>query len=387
MTRIGGANLIMLTTIATSGARFSAAADWSNTLEAAINAAYVTNPALVVGSSVTDESAQVSVDGNTTAQTERGQLTVVPRFFALRYAHETDLDFNEGSLELTYLEKLERGQWTFDAQGLADSTVTSELGTTGITYVNRRHTVGTVSLSYQHNSTERLAWQVQAGGQLTRYTDAAEFGLVDYNYGSVLFGPIWNFSERVQGSLTLVADRLTPHGATSQNDYSANLQLKRSFSEQYDWRVSVGGTRTDYGSSTYGSAASQTTSVYELGTTRKGERVQWDVSIKRAVLPIGIGLLAPQTVATLAVAVGTSERSSLNFTLNGIRTDSVLIDQYVVYHGGRWVQAGAEWRYRFSPQWALSVAGILARARYTSDGDWAHSNQARLGIIWNSGRL
>jgi hypothetical protein len=127
--------------------------------------------------------------------------------------------------------------------------------------------------------------------------------------------------------------------------------------------------------------------VYELGTTRKGERVQWDVSIKRAVLPIGIGLLAPQTVATLAVAVGTSERSSLNFTLNGIRTDSVLIDQYVVYHGGRWVQAGAEWRYRFSPQWALSVAGILARARYTSDGDWAHSNQARLGIIWNSGRL
>jgi hypothetical protein len=366
--------------------RVSPAADWSNALNAAANVAYVTNPTMETGSKLTDETAQVAVSDHTTAATERGQLTVAPQFSATRYRHESDLDITTGSIDLAFVEKLERGQWSFDALGLTDSTVTSELGTTGVTHVNRRHTAGTISLGYQYSSTERLSWQVQGSGQLTRYTDAAEFGLVNYDYGSVLFGPIWSFSERVQGSLILQADRLTPQESTSQNSYSAYLQLKRSFSEQYAWRVSAGGTRTEYGSAS-GSAGAATSSTYELGASRKGERVQWDVSVKHAVLPIGIGLLAPETVGTVTFSAGTSERSTLNLSLSGIRTERVLIEQYVVYGGGTWGQVGAEWKYQFAAHWALSLAGLLARARYNDVSEWAKGNQARLGIAWNNGRL
>jgi hypothetical protein len=311
---------------------------------------------------------------------------VTPQFSATRYKHETDLDITTGSIDFAFVEKLERGQWSFEGLGLTDSTVTSELGTTGVTNVNRRHTAGTLSLGYQYSSSERLSWQVQGSGQLTRYTDAAAFGLVNYDYGSVQFGPLWSFSERVQGSLILQVDRLTPQESTSQNSYSAYLQLKRNFSEQYAWRVSAGGTRTEYGSAS-GSAGSATSSNYELGGSRKGERVQWDVSVKRAVLPIGIGLLAPETVGTLMMSVSTSERGSLNLSLNGIRTERVLINQYVVYGGGSWGQVGAEWKYQFAAHWALAAAGLLARARYNDVSEWAKGSQARLGIVWNNGRL
>ena len=149
----------MLTTIAMAAGRSSAAADWSGNLDAEASAAYVINPRMVAADNNTsDESAELSVDGSAIAQTERGQLTITPRFSAIRFEHETDLDLQSGSLDLAYVEKLERGQWSFEAAGLTDSTVTSELGTTGVTYVNRRHTQGNLSLGYQYFATERLSW-------------------------------------------------------------------------------------------------------------------------------------------------------------------------------------------------------------------------------------
>jgi len=384
--RTGVAELIMLTTIVMAGGRSATAADWSNTLDAQATAAYVTNPRMVAGDNTADESAQVTLDGSTSAQTERGQFTVTPRFSVLRYAHETDLDVDTGGLDLAYTEKLERGQWTADLSGLSDSTVTSELGTTGVTYVNRRHNQGNLSLGYQYFATERLSWLLQGSGQITRYNDAEAFGLVNYDYGSVQFGPMWNFSERVVGSLFLEADRLNPQSGTRQNDYSVFAQLQRNFSEQYSWRASVGGTRTDYGSSS-GSAGSQTTTRYELGANRQGERVQWDISIKRAVLPIGIGLLAPQTVASFVMTVGTSENSKLSLAANGIRTDSVSVGELEVYSGATWGQVSADWRYQFAAHWSVSAGYTQGRSRVYPSPDWANGNQARVNIAWNSGRL
>jgi len=384
--RIGSAQLIMLTTIAMAGGRNAAAADWSNSVQAAGNAGFVTNPRFEPGSNVSDETAQLTVDDTTTAQTERAQLTITPHFAATRYNHDTDLNIATGSLDLAYVENLERGQWSFQGLGLTDSTVTSELGTTGITHVNRRHTAGTLSLGYQHFSTERLSWQLQASGQLTRYTDAAQFGLTNYDYGSLQAGPVWSFSERLQGSLILGADHLHPETGVAQSDYSANLQLKRSFSEQYSWRISAGRTRVNYGSGT-----SQNTSVYEIGATRKTERVQWDISVRRAVLPIGIGLLTPETVAAASMIVATSERSTLTVTVNGIRTDPVFVPEFIfnvlVYSGATWGQASGEWKFHFTPHWALDAAYSYARARNNDVPEWAYGNQVRLGIVWESGRL
>jgi len=370
-----------------AGGRPSHGADWSSTLEAAANAAYVINPRMLASENNTsDESAELTLDGSTTAQTERSQLTIIPRFDAVRFQHQTDLDRNTGSLDLAYVEKLERGQWSIEGVGLTDSTVTSELGTTGVTYVNLRHTSGTVALAYQYFATERLSWQLQGSGQITRYTDAAAFGLTNYDYGALQFGPQWNFSERVAGSFILEADRLNPQAGTRQNDYSAYAQLQRNFSEKYAWRVAVGGSRTEYGGVS-GSAGSNTTVRYELGATRKGERVQWDLSVKRAVLPIGIGLLAPQTVAAFTMGIGITERTSLNVTANGIRTDAVFIGPYAIYSGATWGTVSAQWRYQLATHWTLSASYSQGRTRVNPSPDWANGSQAQLAITWNSGRL
>ena len=377
----------MLTTSAMAASKSAGAADWSGTLESALNAAYVINPRLVAGGDMSDETGQLTVDGKTTAQTERDSLTLTPRFTLTRYVHDTDLNREEGSLTVNFKEKLERGQWTFDGIASTDSTLTSELGTTGITYVNLRHNTGLAELGYVYSSTERLSWSLQVGGQIARYEDAKEFGLTNYDYGSVQFGPSWNFSELVLGSVTLEADRLNPETGAKQTDYSASLQLQRSFSERYSWHASLGGARVNYGSTETSASSSSTSAQYEVGATYKGERLQWDLSARRAIVPIGLGLLAPQTVVALVIAANTSEYSTLSLSLNGIRSDAVFVDHFPVYGGATWGQAGVEWRHNFTTHWAFTVGYQQSRARALDVTEWANGKQAHIGITWNSGRL
>ena len=391
--RAGIAKLLMVTGIAMARGTVAAAADWSETLDASATAAYDTNPTLTPGSNIADQSAQLAVNGNTSAQTERGQLTITPYLSIIRYARETNLDIDSGSIALAYVEKLERGQWNLSGQALTDSTVTSELGQTGITNVNLRHDAYNASIGYQYFSTERLSWQLQGSEQLTRYNDEAQrFGLTNYDYASIQFGPTWSFSDRLLGSLGVGTDRINPQVGGNEEDYSVYALLKRNFSEKYAWRASVGATRVEVA----GSTAAPTSTTFELGATRQGERVQWDLSAKRAVLPIGLGLLAREDVAALTAAVQTSEHSTLTLSFSLIRTDPVSISLYLdplislryqVYGGASWGQAGAEWQYHFSPKWALSAAYQQARARNYNVAEWGNGNQARLGIVWQSGRL
>jgi hypothetical protein len=391
--RKGIARILMLSTIAMTRGGPAPAADWSETLDASATVAYDTNPALLPGSTIADRAAQLALDGNTQRATELSQLTVTPRFAIIRYDEEKNLDVTTGSLALGYQDKGERGQWNASALAQTDSTLTSELGQTGITNVNFRHDAYSASLGYQYLSTERLSWSLQGFGQITRYnSDAERYGLVGYGFSGIRFGPTWSFSDRLQGSLSVETDRVSAQNGTAERDYSASTQLKRSLSEKYSWRISAGATRVEVP----GSPGMPTSGVFELGATRQGERVQWDLSVKRAVLPIGFGLLAREDLAALSAVVTLSERSTLNLSGNLIRTDPVSLSLYLapgislnyqVYGGATFGQATAEWQYHFSPQWALSAEYMRARARNYSVSEWGNGNQARLGVVWQSGRL
>lgn len=383
----------MLTSIAMTRGGPASAADWSETLDANTTAAYVTNPLWQPGSSFPDRAAQVAVDGNTQVSTEVSQLTVTPRFAVIRYDEEKNLDITTGNLTLAYQDKGERDQWNVSGLAQTDSTVTSELGQSGITSANLRHDSYNASVGYLYLETERLSWLLQSFGQITRYnSDAERFGLTGYSYTGAQLGPTWSFSERLDGSIAVETDEVSPQNGSTEKDYSATAQLKRKLSEQYSWHASAGVTRVDV----RGSSGTPASGVFEVGVTRQAERLQWDLSAKRAVLPIGLGLLARQDTATLSATVALSERSTLYLAGNYIRTDPVSLFLYLapgfattvqVYSGAAFEQASAEWDYHLSANWSMSVVCSQGRARNYSVPEWADGNQVRLGVSWQSARL
>lgn len=387
--RDGLAYFIMLTTFATT--RSTLAADWSESLETGGIVAYVTNPLLLPRNSQSDESEQLTMDGTTSAQTERSQFTLTPRVSLTRYDHGVGFDENTGTLDLSYVEKSERGQWTVTGEALTDTTATSELGTSGIIDVNRRRYANTAAIGYQYAATERLSWQAQAAWQDTRYSDAVQYGLTDYQYFSAVGGPIWSLTERIQGLLVLEADQLSPQAGSTEHDYSATVQLKRAFNEQYSWRISAGSTHVEAGSSASGSS-----SAFEIGATRQGERVQWDVSVKQAVLPIGLGLLAREDIGALSLIASITERTTLNVTVNSTHSDPVAVSVYLlpgvaaryqIYTGAAWQMASVNLNHQLTEQWSVQLGFAESRARNYVLPYWGDGDQAHLNVLWQSGRL
>jgi hypothetical protein len=370
----------MTTTIATAKAAMCSAADWSETLEAASNIAYVTNAQLIPDAHTPDRSAQITLNGSTSAQTDTLQFTLTPRFVATRYEDEHFLDLNTGRVDAALVWKLERGQLTFSAGGVDDSTLTSELGLTGLASVNRRHEFGDLGLAYQYLSTERLSWVAQASWAATRYSDAERFGLTNYDYTSLQSGPSWSFSERLQGTLLFEGDRVSPAVGSIQDEYSVNAQLKHALTEGFTWRVSVGASQVDSHPGTGRSG------LFEVGATRQTQRIQWDLSLRQAVAPIGLGLLARTDQATLTALANTSEHSTLSLSLAGIRSYPVTFYHFVVYDGASWGQLSGDWQWHFSRRWSATVDLIEQRSRQGSY-PWAVGNQARIGVLWQSDRL
>jgi hypothetical protein len=356
------------------------AADWERSLTSGLAAGWVSNPALVVAERTDDRIAALTLSGRAVARTELGTLTLTPRFAVTRYDSNRTLDNNTGALQLDYARHSERSQWAISAQGLVDSTLTSELGLTGASNINRRHESANAGGSFQTSTTRKLSWFANASWIGHRYIDAFSTGLNDYQYVSAGSGAAWTFNERSQLSLVLGSDRTLPKQGADQNAWSASLRWAGSWTERSSWSIQGGATRFD----TAGGMA--TGALVELTASSASERAHWTASLRHDVSPIGYGLLVRKDQAAFNYGRNLSEHSDLGVFLNYIRSDPPNQLQSALYHGAQYLQAGAEWRWRLTDALDLNASCSHVRARGSQVAGWATGNEARIGVVWQSGR-
>ena len=371
------AGFVAFALAAVHGAR---AADWDARTTASVAAGWASNPALRPGLSEGDRLAALSLSATALARTETSQFSMSPKFSAVRYDLERALDTNTGSFELHYSRTGERGNWTAAAQALVDSTLTSELGLSGISSINRRHESLLLSGGNESMLTPALSAFVNAAWTANRYIDAAGTGLNDYRYFSVNAGPSLTFSERLRGFLVLGADRTLPAAGRAQSARSASLRLGGTWSERTSWSLLAGATRVETGTgSTLGSIA-------EASASSGRERLHWTVSLRHDVSPIGYGLLARNDRASASALFNLGERSNVNLYVNLIRSAPLQRGGVSAFDGADYAQLGGEWRWRLFRSLDVSASASQVRSRSGHPAIWANGSQVRLGVTWQSRR-
>ncbi len=356
-------------------------ADQQHSLTANLASGWVNNPALVRGGAPDDLLAVLTLSGRLAARRERDTLSLTPRFTATRYEGGRSLDTNTGSLELAYGRSGERGSWNLSAQGLVDSTLTSELGQSGVSDVNRRHEVLTAGGGYEWNHSERAAWRASGAWTSHHYADAAGTGLNDYRHVAASLGPTWSLRETTQASLVLGAERTLPRKGSDQSAFSASLRLAGSWNELAAWTVQAGGTRAD------APGGKSNGALVALSVSSGGERLRFGADLRRDISPIGYGLLARKDRAGITLNASVTQASSLNLNVGYIRSAALRRAQLTLFEGAQYLQLGGEWRQRLSDRLDLTVSYSHVRAQGGRLPDWAMSNQARIGITWQSRRL
>lgn len=167
-------------------------------------------------------------------RTETRQIGLTLAATANRYLDRPALNTIDHSGSIEYRQSGERDNWSLTASSLRDSTLMTELATTGIVLARRQRTQNTGIASWQHSITERASVSASAKVTTANYEPAP--GLRDFRDDSYSLGGNYRLTERATAGLSLskrhyrnddhtVDTRATSVALTGQYRYSERLQL------------------------------------------------------------------------------------------------------------------------------------------------------------------
>jgi len=356
------------------------AAEWSFTPDARVAVDYVDNPRYLVEGGQSDRGAVTELGAKLARRTENLDLSLAPSFRVARYRNDDDLDNETAVIAFALEERSEFATWSAQSTLLQDSTLVSELGTTGLTQTNHRHYDFSLGGGPQLQLSERFFASAQVNWSENRYHDAEGTGLVDYNYQGALVSAIYVLSERSDLSLIAHAGALeVPDQGTTTRDETLVLRLESKFGSRWATTLSAGPARvrTDF--------ASDQGYVFGASLERRGEMLTLSAGANRSLTPTGVGVLTQLDEVSLSADQRLTERLSAGISVRASRNKSLLP---VPGTGNTFEDVdfqGLEGRlsYQVSSQWSAQLALSGARQRGEFDPGSAESYRMLLSMVWN----
>lgn len=362
----------------------SALAAWSVAGDSRVSSGYNDNIRLTVDNPVASPIFQGGLGADFVQTQSRYQLSIAPRVVAWRYPDYDVFNRVDRFLTVDVQGVAERHQDILSLSLVRDSTLTSELGSTGLTETDLPHQSAQLGLSRSIRPTERLTYGVRLDARADRYLDAEGTGLRDYNYAAAGFNSAYRISGRFQFIAGTSVSRLElpeTFGYTNDN-LAATIGFNGSIGER--WGISAG-----YGPSlTRWETAESRGSVYEMTAFHRAERFDWNLSLSRQVVPSGRGVLTRRERADFRIERNMTERLVLSLSAGWTESRDVVPDDFVPRPGFepyslRYAEVYATLRWAVSPTWDLSWSVAHADQDFQNDGATADRNNVMLSLSWS----
>jgi len=372
------ARSIVLATL-TSAAASVHAADWRVTPAISSSVAYVGNPRLSRDGGDAYTSHQAELSAPMSFDNGRSQLSLTPRFVYAAYPDDPLLDRNDTYVTLAAQRRYETATLSASADFISDSTLTSELGLTGLQETNRPHETWILTAA----PTLLLSDRTQVGAQLNwsdnSYKDAEFTGLADYRYSLGAISASYAWSQNVQLSLQSSFGRLeVPVSGARSDNINATASASWQYSELWRAQLSVGPSLVEAG------GVSSRGYVYSVGTTRQGQRSTVSALVTKDVTPTGQGVLVARERARLSVAHAFTDRLGATVSADFVRNEDAVVVRGIGPRAASYqygiVNTSLNWR--FTPNWsAVLAASGRTLSNSSTDAD-ASGYSMGLSLQW-----
>lgn len=373
--------------LAIVGTRPSLAAEWLIDPTGRIGTLYASNPRLL-RNSVADGDWSVATVGELNAalqrRTERSEFSLQPRLYSERHEDFPVLDRDDRSLRTRFTYGSPRLQWNASADLVYDTTLTSELGLTGLVDSNRPHEGTSLSGGPTYLLSERTNAGMQAYWNHNHYRDARFTGLLDYEYAALSVFAGHSLSSRTQLTFITRAGELhvPDFPLADKQDASAVLKWRYQLARSWSAEVAAGPSyaRSDI--------ASDDGLVLRGELEHREERWTYSISAGRDVTPTGRGGLIRRDQASLSASHWWTPRLVSSVTLHGVRNQELLVSAGLPgdeLHYGR-IELKFNWRWTERVSVAGGFTGLTQqmKSRRNSDVD---NYTAAVSIIWNVAAL
>jgi len=358
------------------------AAQWSIQGSATTTTGADDNPGLRIDDAGTRNSLGLDAKMAMARRTETSELNVAPVVRLLRFPDERQLDSDEESLDAGYVIAHERWSLDLSASGGRQSTLTSELGTTGRTDINAASESASFGLAPQWQLTERLSAGANLGYQRAAYPgiDSSRTDLYGSRYTTGQVSARYALDPAMSLAIATSAghfDSQRPGGSSDSRDLTAIFDY--AIAERLALTLSAGPSvvatrhRTDHGV------------VYTASLQRTFTLSNLSFSAARSVSPSGYGVLTRRDDLNFSWSGQLTERTSANLGLSGIRSREVLPELGFNLSDVRYLRADAGVQRQIGEQWSLSLGVAGLRQDFYQRKRTANGYQASLAVNW-SGR-
>ncbi|MDY6947467.1 MAG: hypothetical protein SXG53_17290 [Pseudomonadota bacterium] len=367
--------------VATLCAQHAAAAEWQVVPSAYAGTSYADNPRLLVDGGSSTSGTVGELKAGLKRLTERSELSLLPRLVSSRYSDDATLDSDNQYVTAGYRWLGERSDWNMELGLTRDTTLTSELGSTGLVQSNRRHEAANLMVSPKVMFTERVSGGVQMYLVDNRYVDAAFTGLVDYRYTALsVYSTVMLTDAGSALTVTAQGGELSTDGIRGSETRDATLKLGWSFQPWLLWTTSLSAGP----SMVETEAGSDSGFVIDSEIKRLGERWSLTANLGRSQAPTGRGVLTRRDEMKLTFRRSLTERLSADIGAHWVRSEDLLpvpgsSQTYEIDYAR--LNIGANWRVSRDCSLSLQLAGNTQN--YELAVERANGYRASLSIVWN----
>lgn len=365
--------------IAATASPVAQAGVWNIAGQGSVGANYDDNVRLSSSNQVADWSGVADASGTLSYQDDAFLFQVNPRVLTARYDVEHAFNRTEEYLTLLVQKTTETGGSSVSLSGTQDTTLTSEPGFTGLSDVNKKHRVGSVTVANSWNLTERMVASTQVYASANRYLDAQLTGLVDYNYGSGVVSASYDWTER--SSFTLQASigklQVPDIAAYDKVNMSVTLGYRVHFANKWNAELSFGPSkiRTE--------GRSDTGTVYNASLIHDAELTHINLSVDRDVTPNGYGLLSRREQLRFGLTRELSARWVTDWSATVSRNQNVLPAGGIAQDAVNYADVTGNLGWRMTPTWSVALVAGYTRQRISNVQLAAERQHIALNLTWN----
>jgi hypothetical protein len=358
----------------------ASAAEWRIDPSLDVSGEYAGNPRMTAHNEETIYGSAVNTAARIMALTEISKFELNPRLHFARYDQDAPLDADDRFLTASYVRQGERLTWETDAQVVHDTTLTSELGTTGFTQTNRRHELLDLSVTPQLQVSERLLVGATADWQTTHYVDARAAGLTDYEYRTGGLNAKFAWNERLWLTADAEYGQLVVPSADSIRT-SETLRAGLEYELGLRWHASIAA-----GPSRMRSAFDEERGeVYSAHVSRKGERFQFGSTLSREVSPTGQGLLSTRDSLELTTQNALAEHCTLGLSVSALRTHQTFQAFGFTTPEVKYYNAAATLDWQVAREWFVSMhltGSTQSLQTLRGVAEDSHGYRVSFGVSW-----
>ena len=357
--------------------------DWYLEPRASMQGFYDDNVGLVVSNPKASTGAVARAAAKMGRRSQVFDISVDAEFIRRQYFNDPSRNSTDSVIDADLVKATRLDRYALNAHLDLDSTVTSELASSGLTRVPKRRVRWQLAPSWRHQLMPLWGVTANASYQDVSYRDAQLTGLVDYTYLTLGADTDYRFDERTQLLGQVSFARYESDQTSTTSDTTGILAgIGYNFSPTWSARALLGLRKTETSQTTFAgtSTVDDTGYLVDISTTKQYQTGALTVGLNQSTNPSGSGELLDSEHLSMDWNQRLSHR--WRFTLTADRYKNERSSGMAGTNDRQYLNIRPGLRYKLDREWSLSAAYRYRYQKYDVNPDSATSNALLLTLSY-----